>query len=124
MKEGSETLDDLIVPADDRTLLSECSVTTFRSSGRGGQHVNKTESAVRMRHCPTGIVVTCRKERSQYLNKMTCLKRLRKRLEKLTENPKERIPTQLPKKAKILRKIDKMHRSAIKKMRRTPVSEE
>ena len=65
------------LPADDDDLLAECDVTTFRAGGPGGQHQNTTDSAVRLRHRPSGIVVVSRQERSQHRNKAICLARLR-----------------------------------------------
>jgi len=63
-------------PSSDEDLLAECEVETFRSSGPGGQNVNKRDTAVRLRHTPTGIVVTCQRERSQYRNKQIALEEL------------------------------------------------
>lgn len=107
----------IYLPPGDEELLQECEVTAFRSSGSGGQHVNVTDSAVRLRHLPTGLVITSQKERSQLLNKRECLLKLREKVKKLNYRKPKRIATKVPKGVKLRNKEQKKKASAKKRER-------
>ena len=108
------------IPDSNEDLLKECNVDTFRAGGKGGQHLNKTESAVRMTHLPTGTVVSCQDERSQYQNKRKCLLQLRGKLVALNYRPPKRIPTRKPRSAKEKILETKRKQSQKKQLRQKP----
>lgn len=108
------------IPESDEDLLAECDVETFRAHGKGGQNVNRRETAVRLRHRATGVEATCQDERYQYRNKMLALATLRERLEKLNRRRIPRIPTKKTRGAKERILTAKKITGEIKKQRRKP----
>jgi len=121
----AEAPEGYALPDEDDELLAECAVSTFRAGGPGGQHQNMTDSAVRLRHRPTGITITCRSERSQYQNKQTCLRRLRARIEDLLrEPPPPRRLTKPSRAAREARLKQKTRRAQVKRDRRPPTPDE
>ena len=107
--------------ATDRAALErEVVVEVFRASGPGGQHVNKTESALRLTHLPSGVVVTSQDSPSQFRNRETAFKRLVERLKRLNIVPKRRVPTR-PTKASRERRIETKKQVGGKKAARRKV---
>ncbi len=92
----------------------------YRGSGPGGQHRNVTESGVRIRHLPTGIVVQASERRSQAQNRELALERLREVLIRREKKRKKRIPTKVPKGAKEERLAEKRRVADKKRLRSIP----
>lgn len=116
--------DIIQLPDSDEELLRECEVETFRSSGPGGQHVNKTESAVRLRHARSGVVVTSQQERSQHRNKQVCLDKLREKVAKLNYRQAKRVATRVPAAVKQRTLEEKARRAQLKRFRTKPSLDE
>ncbi|GFO66461.1 hydrolase [Geomonas limicola] len=91
----------------------------YRASGPGGQHRNTTDSAVRIRHLPTGVVAQASESRSQFQNREVALERLAAMLRKREQKAKKRVATKVPRSAKEKRLSDKKAASLRKKHRST-----
>lgn len=103
------------IPETDEELFEQCVVETFRASGPGGQNVNTRDTAVRLRHLSSGIVVSCQRERSQLRNKRIAVQELRRRLEELEKPTRKRIPTRPPRAARE-RVLEGKRRRRLKKL--------
>ena len=105
---------EITIPKSDEVLLAQCRVETFRAGGPGGQHQNKTETAVRIVHLATGISSVARDERSQLRNRHLAISRLREKLEAHNKMPEPRHRTMIPKREKKKRLESKRQRSQTK----------
>ena len=98
-------------------LETEVRIDTFRASGPGGQHVNKTNSAIRLTHLPSGVVVIAQDSPSQFRNKETAFTRLIDKLKRLNHIPKKRLATKPTRASKERRIGEKKTRAVVKTTR-------
>ena len=108
---------------DPKVLAQHVVIETYKSSGPGGQRKNKTETAVRLTHLPSGITVIATEYRSQAQNRKLAFERLRERLLKLNRPRKRRVPTSVPWSAVEKRKEEKKIRSKKKRLRQVSSKE-
>ena len=120
MKPGESEEEYSWIPSSDSGLLDECEVHTYRSHGPGGQNVDRRETAVRLHHLPTGIVVQCQTERSQLVNKRLALAQLREELKGLLRPPTRRIAAARPRRAGVANRDFKERRATKKALRKRP----
>jgi len=105
---------------DRETLEREVEVDVYRASGPGGQHVNKTESALRLTHPPSGVVVAVQDSSSQHRNREIAYERLIEKLQRLNFVPKKRVPTR-PSRASKERRLGSKKQTGVKKQARGKV---
>ena len=103
---------------DDAQIVRDCEVRAFHASGPGGQGVNTADSAVRMRHVPTGIVVVSREERSQLRNRERCIEKIREICRRRGRPPRPRKKTAVSAAQKRRRLEAKRARGKVKELRR------
>jgi protein subunit release factor B len=104
-------------PWDRESLERDCEIEFFVAGGPGGQHRNKVETGVRLKHLPTGIVVTATERRSQSANRAAAYERMAERLEQLQRVRKPRRPTKPSAASKLKRQQEKKKRSERKQAR-------
>ncbi len=114
----------MALPDHLRKLLRECDVETYRGSGPGGQHRNKTESAVRMTHRPSGVVRVATEHRSQLRNRELALERIWRVLEARKRKPKPRLATKPSKSSQVRRLASKQKEADKKRTRRAPAADD
>ena len=105
---------------DRRSLENDCEVDFFVASGPGGQHRNRSKTGVRLRHKPSGVIVTATERRSQSRNLDKAYQRMRDRLERLNRPPKQRKRTRPSRASRERRLRAKARRSETKRLRRKP----
>jgi protein subunit release factor B len=108
---------------DPEILKKQVVIETYRSRGPGGQRKNKTETAVRLKHLPSGITVVATEHRTQSQNLKQAFERLRMRLLRLNQPRKRRIPTSTPVKAYERRIEEKKVHSKVKRFRQRPLAD-
>jgi protein subunit release factor B len=111
-------------PWDRESLERDCEIEFFVAGGPGGQHRNKVETGVRLKHLPTGIVVTATERRSQSANRDAAYERMAERLEQLQRVRKPRRPTRPSAAAKLKRQHEKKQQSERKQARGTVKADE
>lgn len=108
---------------DLKTLKNQVSIESYKSGGPGGQRKNKVETAIRLKHLPSGITVVATEHRSQVENKRLAFKRLRELLIRLNQPKKHRLPTSIPSNAVERRIEEKKIISKKKGLRQRPIKE-
>ncbi len=107
-------------PTDRTSLERDCEVEFFIAGGPGGQHRNKVESAVRLRHLPTGLIVTATERRSQRMNREVAFERMAEKLDELQRVQKPRRPTR-PSTTSVENRIESKRRISERKATRKKV---
>lgn len=117
--EGQLTQERPKYATDRKSLEQDSTVDFFRAGGPGGQHRNKNDTAVRLKHIPSGLIVTATKRRSQHANLETAFEHLAEKLEALNYVPKKRRPTKPTFGSKEKRLKEKTRRAQTKQLRQS-----